>query len=176
MTFPFPTYPQQLYYMAQRIRDAIVAGFADQGVTLPTRKLIYAGSNVPVDPDAEDDPHPGLLAIALVDITQGKPGTQWATEQIPPLSERMATFQIELHRPVDATITGQQDLPEDDSITYDAETFFTDASVLYGSLEWARANNSIVQAHVPFAIRFVRPGPVEGGSGVTVAQIVVSLV
>jgi hypothetical protein len=173
------SYPQQILFLCQRTLQAVQRGFAADAVTLPTRQLVMGGTQIVVDPDNPDAPEPGLLAVALVNIGQGKPGNPQSSEQIPPLVWRYATLQIELWRPASG-LEMQAQLPTDEEITADAVTFLTDASVLLGALETDRANSTfttpgIVSPHTPFAINFIRPAPITGGTGGTVAQITVAL-
>jgi hypothetical protein len=173
------TYPEQILYLCQRTLQAVAYGFARAGVALPDRQLVFGGTQLPYDPDNPDEDDPGMLAVGLALIGQGKPGNPQSAEQIPPLSWRYATLQIELWRPASG-LTMQVQLPDDATIEADAQTFLDDAAVLLGALEDARgagrgAPNWIVGPHTPFAISWIRPAAVSGGTSGTIAQIACAL-
>lgn len=173
------TYPEQILYLCQRVLQAVVYGFDQAGVELPERQIVFGGVQPPYDPDDPDSPDPGMLAVGLALLSQGKPGNPQASEQVPPLGPRYATIQIELWRPASG-LTMQLQLPDDSTMEGDAATFMADASVLWGALETARAAergalNFITGPHTPFAISWVRPAAITGGTGGTVAQIACSI-
>lgn len=173
------TYPEQILHLCQRVMQAVVYGFTQADVALPDKQLVFGGVQYPDDFDDPDADNPGSLAIGLVGITQGKPGNPQSAEQIPPLSWRYVTIQIELWRPASG-LNMQDQTPSEEEMQVDAATFLTDASVLWGALEEARAAqpgdpNLIVGPHTPYSIGFVRPAAISGGSGGSVAQISIAL-
>lgn len=156
------TYPEQILHTAQRLLQAVQKGYADAGIALPDRQLLYAGVLPPADYDTQDAAHPGLLAVGLGPLTPGGPGQTMSGAEFPARTRRSATLRVWLLRAV-SRITDEGVLPTPDAMTGDAGVVFTDAAVLLGALEDARRDWTVNGRNAGYAIGVLQPVTVQGG-------------
>lgn len=142
-----------LYDLARKLLDAVVAGFADHGVALPTNRYVSNGS------PAFDC---SQVTVNLQRVFSGSPGAETQGQMgCGPLS--VAEFSIDIVRCIPSMDDGANP-PSDKTISASAKEIYTDLWILRLVVVEAWRNEEFGKG-LSFSVRSAAPLDPSGGMG-----------
>jgi hypothetical protein len=158
----------ELPAVAQRILDLFSAQLSEQGVVIPARCYVAAGSMIVWDGEQ--------MTVALMGITQGQPGVGYAQTYVPEALNLYASFSVALVRSV-ATISTEGfagvEVPTAAQQDTDGQATIADAQALVTAASAIHVGHLLTGPGEGFVIDGLQPLGPEGG--LAASRLLISL-
>ncbi len=161
---------QDLPGVAEQILALFAAQLTEQGVSLPERQYVAAGSLIVWDGDQ--------MTVALMNVGQGQPGQAFAQTMIPEAVTFFASFSVNLVREIQVVNTegfAAMEIPTAEEQNTDGQATIGDAQALILAASAIHRAHRLSGVGEGFVIDGLQPVGPEGGLAASRLLISVSL-